>query len=534
MIHRLQSFNKYIEWMVVSFFFITICTPLIGGLVTNIKQISVTEKRKLAQRPAFPDSMESLTLFPQAFENYFKDQFGLRNEMMKLYNRIKFKIGDSASKKVAMGKDGWLFLNGETGSIPFNKFRNVNLFTEIELRQFARLLTKKYEWLKKRDIQYLFIVAPDKHTIYEEMLPSYITKANKDSALTQLIQYLQKNTDVPFVDLRPILMANKSNPFAPLYYKYDTHWNYYGANFAQYEIAKKIDELIPNKIVPYLYKPDEFKIMPTDGVDLATLIGLRDETMANHSVSILKQKLCGQVIISEFTSKPQSIICRKSTLNGIIFRDSFFDKLQSYFTRYFKLATYIRNQASISDFEHLIKEEKPDIVIEEIVERTLPIKINASAIYEAVFLRQIFDANDQITYDLNLADLNKMEIGKNLEVLATPHPLEGNILQMNSTGPDPTMEVSDIHFDPDSDYILKIKIHSGQADKFQLFFSKDTSKGYPFSEKNSIIQSLTKGVNEFFIILDAKHLGSQLRIDPGNGAGEFKIDEFKIKKLKLP
>jgi len=526
----LQTFNKYIDWLVLIFFFITIGTPLMIKIGSSAKQISTTEKRRLAQRPGFPDSIDSLTLFPQAFENYFKDQYGLRNQLVQLYNLVKLKIGDSASKKVIIGKKGWLFLNGQAPSSPINNFNNADLFTPTQLRKFAIFLTTKRDFLNKHGIQYLFIVAPDKRTIYGDMLPSRLYKPDRASALTQLIQYLKKNTQVQFVDLRPILLANKNNTVSTLYYKHDTHWNYYGGNFAQFEIAKKLDALMPHRISPYLYRPDEFTTKPTDGVDLATFIGLRDKVMKNHRVTVLKEKLCGQVIVSEFTSKAQLIICEKSSLTGVVFRDSFFDHLQSYFTRYFKAATYYRKQASMSDLERLVEEEKPEIVIEEIVERVLPIRVSMSAMHGKKFKQKIFDANDQVVYDLNLTDPKTIKPGNNL-IISTPDPVHGNALHIKATGPDPQMELSALGFDPDSNYIIKIRINTVQAERFQLFFSIDPSKGYPFSEKNSVFQSLNKGDNEFYIILDAGHLGSRLRIDPGHGKGEFRIDEFKCKKI---
>lgn len=525
----MQRHNCF-KWLIVIAFSITIYTPLLVSIWSDDKQVSLTEKRNLADRPDFPESMDSLKSFPKAFETYFNDHFGLRDEMVKLHNRISFTIEDSSAKDVVIGKDGWLFLCGRGYSYPVRDYRNMDLFTIEQLSQFAGFLTAKYLFLKKRGVKYLLVVAPNKHTIYGEKLPDYITKINNESSLTQLVVYLQKNTDVPIVDLRPILTKNKNNAFSVLYDKYDSHWNFYGANFAQYEIAGKIDFLLPNRITPYLYKPDEFQMMTSLNADLANLMGLMDELTQNHRVPQLRQPVCNQSVIGETGPKPHAVVCENSALRAVVFRDSFFNHLEHYFTRYFKYAKYFLKQASITDFEQMLEDEKPDIVIEEFVERTLSIITDSSVQYGDAFKRQKFNGNDGVVFDLGCVDLKEIET-HNLEIFLDPQFRPGDALQVRSIGPDPTMVLPDIDFDPDSNYIMKIKIHSSQNDMFQLFFSVSGEAGSFFSEENSVVQLLTKGDNEFFILLENEHLGQKLRIDPGAGVGKFRIDGFEIKKI---
>ena len=525
----MQKFNKYMGWLVVAFFFITICTPLMVQIWFDEKQVSSMEKRKFAQRPSFPKSIDAVKLFPNAFETYFQDQFGLRDEIIKLHNQIKFRMGDTSSKEVIIGEKGWLFLRGEKYLSPVRDYRNMDQFTPDELSRFAMFLTKKYVRLKQNGVQYLIFVSPNKHTIYSEMLPSFITKVNKESALTQLIHYLQQNTEVPIVDLRPILTKNKDNGFSVLYDKYDTHWNFYGANFVQFEIAKKINKLLPGKIAPYLYKPDEFEMTASSSADLANFIGLMGELTADHKVPSLIKQFCNETIIGVIGTNPHTIVCEKSALRAVVFRDSFFNYLQHYFTRYFKYAKYIWAKASIDDIEHLLADEKPDIVIEEFVERNLPFKTKFSTQYGNVFKKQIFNTSDEILYDLNSDDLKNIKAIHNINIRSDLQQEEA--LHIQAIGPDPMMILSDILFEADANYMVKIKIHSAKPETFQLFFSIGEPTEYPFSEENSVIQSLARGDNEFYIMLENKNLGRQLRIDPGHGAGEFRIDEFKIKKI---
>ena len=108
-------------------------------------------------------------------------------------------------------------MNGCLGSIkpgydryddPIGDAINKNLFTKEELNDFARSLTKIDDWLKNRGIEYLYIIAPNKHTIYFEHLPDYIKKINDKSAMDQLMS-IQKHTNVNVLDLRDCLFDEK-------------------------------------------------------------------------------------------------------------------------------------------------------------------------------------------------------------------------------------------------------------------------------------------------------------------------------------
>ena len=67
-----------------------------------------------------------------------------------------------------------------------------------------------------------------------------------------------------------------------------------------------------------------------------------------------------------------TLICEDQELNAVIFRDSFSQALEPYFSRKFKRSTYIWQKLNYSSLIKYIDLEKPDIVIEEWCERMLP------------------------------------------------------------------------------------------------------------------------------------------------------------------
>ena len=345
-----------------------------GNLLLERLQSSSVEKRTLAHLPALPKSRKELQQFPSAFENYYKDHFGFREWLVSLYNMAKYKLGDSPSDNVIRGREGWLFLGGDKYKFadPIGDYRNINTYTIDELHEFSAGLEAKYYWLKEKGIRYVFTIAPNKHTIYPEYLPSYIKKARDNSAYDQIVSYAQQYTEVPVVDLRPALLTQK-NSRRLLYFRTGTHWNAFGANFAQYELAKAVAKFFPEQIMPILYKKIDFSLVKRPGVDLANFIGMQKnfvEEEPSLKIPTCSEKVGFDVVISR---QPFSTSCEKSELKALIFRDSFFTAVQPFFSEYFNSATYVWKRIDFATLQKFVNKEKPDVVIEEWVERTLPL-----------------------------------------------------------------------------------------------------------------------------------------------------------------
>ena len=77
---------------------------------------------------------------------------------------------------------------------------------------------------------YLFVVAPDKHTIYGEgRIPITYRRRGGPSRLDQLQEYMEaEGRDVRVLDLRPAL-READRRFGTLWYETDSHWNAAGA-----------------------------------------------------------------------------------------------------------------------------------------------------------------------------------------------------------------------------------------------------------------------------------------------------------------
>jgi len=370
-----RLFYKIDKIILIAAFGLIIYIPLITGVLQEDKTVSNTEKRNLATFPELPETFDELSDFPKQFNLYYSDHFGFREKLTRAYFKNVNKLGQHSSlDDVTFGRDGWLFLGstkpGYTGyGDPFGGAMNANLFTRQELERYVKPIVALNNWLKQQGIAYLFVIAPNKHTIYFDKLPEYVTKINDISAMDQLFDYLRDHTDVAIVDLRPALYEGKKN--RQIYYKNGTHWNHYGANIAQYEIMKKIEDMFPGKIMAELLTDDQFEVVNRDEDDLAKIAGI--ETTIESSPLPIFDETCNTdtVSLNAEDDNYYTTTCHTQKLKTIIYRDSFFTALQPYFTKKFLSATYLWEKANQESLLKQLVKDKPDIVISEIVEREL-------------------------------------------------------------------------------------------------------------------------------------------------------------------
>ncbi len=369
---------------IIGVFIVSLFVPFFIGIFEQGSIVSDVEKRKLAKFPQLPTDVDTFIEMPIKIDQYFSDHFGLRQTLTNTYKTLKTKLGDSPTDDVTIGKDGWLFLG--SNKVGYNKFgdpigdfKNKNLYSDEQLKQITHYLNGQYKWLQKQGIAYVFFIAPNKHTIYSDKLPEYITKVNQLSATDQLIQSLRANTNIPVIDLRDRLIQAKAKQ---LYYKGDTHWNHEAANIAQHQVMQTIESLFKGKINAELFEI----IDPKTGFngDLAQFIGAQNYDSFSPKPNL---KNACKVKTKQNNSKGTNYttICSSQTLKTIIYGDSFFKNfMMQYFSVKFNQATFLWRKPHYKSLNQEIKLHKPDIVVEEWVERHLPYVPRDYDIFERV------------------------------------------------------------------------------------------------------------------------------------------------------
>ncbi len=370
------TFYKFKNIIISLSFLLLIFLPFIKGIIEKDVRSSKVEKRNLAMLPELPESIGEIVKYPTLFDQYYSDHFGFRESLTMSYFKIMKKINyRSITQDVTFGKGGWMFLGAVKAGYnrygdPIGDVMNVNLYTEEELEKFRKSIMAVKSWLNKRGIEYIFMVAPNKHTIYFENLPEYISKQNKESAADQLIKYLRKNTDLTVVDVRKELLEEKKKH--QVYFKTDTHWNHFAANIVQFKIMKEIEMFFPNKILPELLFESDFTMIEKNDGDLLGIAKVEGITEMQPMPNFEKGCDLKKEMPVPGDTRAYTVTCESENLNAVIFRDSFFIVMEPYFSRKFKRSTYLMERLNYSTLTNYVESEKPDIVIEEWVERDLP------------------------------------------------------------------------------------------------------------------------------------------------------------------
>lgn len=128
---------------------------------------------------------------------------------------VKFKLGVASAPTVIQGKDGWLFAAVDP-----------NDSEDFALDSWTIALRQRHAWLKRRNIRYIFILAPIKENIYPEQLPDKLRNVRDTRRARQLLDALKK-AGVEAVYLRDDVFRARNEGL--VFYKYDPHWNRFGA-----------------------------------------------------------------------------------------------------------------------------------------------------------------------------------------------------------------------------------------------------------------------------------------------------------------
>jgi hypothetical protein len=354
-------------------FLILISLPLLDGFFKISQAAPLNEKRKLADKPHF--SLRDPFGYAKDFESYFNDNFGFRGQLVYCHNLIQVAVlGTSPLAKVVIGRDGWLFLGRETKFRDEIKyFRSVKLFTGAELERWRTILRQRWQWLQQRGIVYIFMVIPNKSTIYPEYLPRSIRKVNQQSRLDQLLAALRQDADFPVLDFREILSREKSKSL--VFYRTDTHWTELGAYFAYKETMEKLAATFPGLRAASL---DQFTL-ESGGVfnsDLALVLSLQNSKFKEQRIRLRAKTpppfatSSAKIKLGRFIRKIVSE-CPSGTLpTALIVHDSFMHQLKPFFRPHFQRIVYIWDWG-LHFFLEEIERERPKIVIDEMVERTL-------------------------------------------------------------------------------------------------------------------------------------------------------------------
>jgi hypothetical protein len=361
--------RRNVDRMLVLLFVAGIFAPSIGTVVGVRTGGLPGENRLMAPPPGLDAGVRQAR---RQMDAWFNDHFGFRNWLVELHGRIAYGVlGVSTSPDVVVGRDGWLFY--ATDRIIESR-RGILPFTPTELAAWQAKLEERRDWLAARGIRYVFAIAPEKSSLYAEELPQSLQPLGGFTRADQLLAWMRTRTTVPTLDFRPGLAAAKEED--RLYHRTDTHWNDVGAFLAYREVAGWLAKQFP-AVRPLELDAFERQVHVGTAGDLAAMLAI--STMLFEERIVLAPKTRSPVQPGEPTAvmlrrqypprnEPKVFACATGEIpRGVVIHDSFFQAVQPFLARHFQRSTFLRAAFA----PEVLEDEKPDVVIEEMIERVL-------------------------------------------------------------------------------------------------------------------------------------------------------------------
>lgn len=291
--------------------------------------------------------------------------FRWRMALIRNFNAFRLATGDSIFNEGLVGKDGWLFY---TGDYSIHDYQKTGLMGPSRLEYLAGIWGALEERVTQNGGTMWLVIPPDKNTIYPQYMPAQIPVIGEISRLDQLTDYLQKNTDINLLDLRPLFTEVSQSD--QIYYKADAHWNCLGAYYGSNELLTQISALHP-EVQTHPLTDYKFGTMTDSTLDIAGVMGL---SLQEETVTLTPKFSAGSISHAPYEKNDRMNVVVNSDPDlptALVIHDSFYTECLNQFIepQFSRVISSHYEKVALSDYMELLEAEQPDVVIVEFAER---------------------------------------------------------------------------------------------------------------------------------------------------------------------
>ncbi|CAG0976627.1 hypothetical protein ANAEL_01488 [Anaerolineales bacterium] len=293
------------------------------------------------------------------------EKFLWRMGLIKEFNAFRYAVGDTIFNGGLVGKDSWLFY---TGDYSIHDYQKTELMGPSRLGYLVGMLESLDKQVTQNGGTVWVMIPPDKNTIYPQYMPHQIPVIGQTSRLDQLTDYLQKNTEINLLDLRPLFIDVSQS--SQIYYRFDAHWNCLGAYYGSNELLTQVSALHPEVQTRPL---TDYKLgsMTDSTLDIARVMGLE---LQEETVTLTPKFPIGSISYESYDDSAAIMAAANSQTDlptALVIHDSFYTEcLNQFLEPQFSQVIFSHyEKTKFSDYLKLIETEKPDVVIVEFAER---------------------------------------------------------------------------------------------------------------------------------------------------------------------
>lgn len=387
--------RKYLPTLFLIIFLAVLLVPSLGLFVWGPSE---SENGEELTMPVLYSEEEGFNRnYLQDLGTLFESRFALRKQLVTAYSMITGKIfGTSSQSGVIVGEEDWLFFNDTLAD-----YQRTNILTDRQMHNAVRHLELVNEYCESNGIDFLFVIAPNKNTLYPQYMPYYLIQGEGLSN-RQILDGMLDDTNVDYIDFGTVDAFN--DPDAVYYFHRDSHWNNTGAAIA----SDSILDLIGAGHHDYL----EEAVFTAEGHmgDLEQMIYPEAVRGENDTVfEVMPEFTYVNEVESNFDFRIETIADGSGSL--LMYRDSFGSGILPYMAEPFAHAFFSRSNAcQVNDFISFM----PDYLVMEKAERfisqlcTSPSRLPAPS-------REL----PSNAVEISVSDMNTAEAGDYITVTGT-------------------------------------------------------------------------------------------------------------------
>ena len=302
--------------------------------------------------------------FLKDYGDYFSENFAGRKELVTanalLYGKV---FRTSTTDQVLIGKNNWMYYTST-----LNDYTGQHSMTERGLNNVTHNLKLMQDYVESQGSQFLFTIAPNKNSVYDDNMPYYYRKGTAPNTYAKLAPKLEE-AGIHYVDLFSVFESQDET----LYLERDSHWNNKGAALAYNTIISETG------LVHETYENIGITLKKDKIGDLTEMLyPLKSEAEDQYYY----KKDWSYDYVNDVTDNMDNWIETSSSENGhslFMFRDSFGESLLPFFAEEFEHAYFSRlvpyNLTNVAYYQ-------PEYVVIERVERRIASFAEAAAVME--------------------------------------------------------------------------------------------------------------------------------------------------------
>jgi|GEM_PF-3331882 hypothetical protein len=219
-----------------------------------------------APTPTFAPTLSAIKALPGTVRQYLRKRYAYKAEFIQIDSAIKSGLfGHIPAPNSMKGRDGFWFIDDRIAMANVQGVDHPPFDTDEAWQGFFEDAQAEMD---ARDIDFVFILAPNKHTVHRDKLPEWLDDTYAGNIRTdRLLATANATLKNEVTDLR-VVFADMiaDDPTVPLYYKTDTHWTELGGALGVQAALSPVFGDLPD--------PQVTDMQSRNGGDLVRMAGL--------------------------------------------------------------------------------------------------------------------------------------------------------------------------------------------------------------------------------------------------------------------